>query len=294
VTVDLVLYGAISTVLCVLVIVVLGPAQVWDNLGAYRAGAGHQLGADWLANLRLTLNVMAQDQRGLYVLAAAGLILGAWRQPALTAALIGWAMAILALFASYGDLADKHIVYLVPPVALLAALGVGIVADVLVRNIVANPVRSWGEVAATVVGGLGLLAYVLYLPAVYRADVYLIREAPKVAAERRGRSADLEIAEIIRSHTPEDGWVLADNPNAAFTARRLVIPYLVDTSGTRIDAGSLTARLALSQIDQYRPNVIVTWPHRLAKLGELVRALPERGYHLERSYELGWKVYIRE
>jgi predicted membrane-bound mannosyltransferase len=294
VVVDVTLYSAVVAALCGLVIVGLGPAQVWDNLGAYRTGAGHQFGADRLANLRLTLNVMAQDQPGLYILAAAGLLVGLWKRPAITVALVGWALAIVALFASYGDLADKHIVYLVPPIALLAALGVGIVADTLVGSIRSKRLLSRGHAVAAVIGGLGLLAYAVYLPAVYRADVYLIREAPKIAAERRGRAVDLEIAEIIRARTPPGGWVLADNPNAAFEARRLVIPYLVDTSGTRIDAGSLTTRLALDQIDQYRPHVIVTWPRRLAKLDELIESLPGRGYHLERSYPLGWKVYVRE
>jgi hypothetical protein len=113
-------------------------------------------------------------------------------------------------------------------------------------------------------------------------------------AERRGRAVDLEIAGIISDRTPPDGWVLADNPLAAFIARRKVLPYLVDTSGTRIDAGSLTAALAIDQIQRYQPSVIVTSPRRLGKLDDLTRRLPELGYRLEKSYELGWKVYVRE
>ena len=88
--------------------------------------------------------------------------------------------------------------------------------------------------------------------------------------------------------------MLADNPLAAFEAHRAVIPYLVDTSGTRIDAGSLTPALAIDQIERYQPSVIVTWPRRLGKLDELTRRLPELGYRLETTYELGWKVYVRE
>ena len=131
------------------------------------------------------------------------------------------------------------------------------------------------------------------VPAVYAADRYLLREAPKVAAERRGRAVDQEIAEIIRTETPPDGWVLADNPGAAFDARRKVIPYLVDTSGTRIDAGSLTSPLVAEYVRRYRPSVIVTWPRRLGKLDEFVGQLPELGYRLEKRYDLGWKVYVR-
>ena len=53
-------------------------------------------------------------------------------------------------------------------------------------------------------------------------------------------------------------------------------------------------RLVIDQIQQYRPSVIVTWPRRLGKLDELVRSLPSLGYHLERSYDIGWRVYVRE
>lgn len=330
--VDLVLYGVIVGAIGIVVVAALGPSQVWDNLGAYRTGAGRQFGAVWSTNLRLTANVMVQDQPGIYALALAGLLLGLWRRPALTLALVAWALAIVGLFAVYGDLADKHIVYLVPPVALLAALGVGLTVEVAAQvfpglrpfaglpppdrsapSALVPPSAAAGahdypypnqpssgsgmraaHLAALAVGAVGIVGYLSFLPAVYHADQFLLREAPKIAAERRGKLIDEEIARIIQSRTPPDGWVLADNPGAAFEARRLVLPYLVDTSGTRIDAGSLTTRLATEQIQRYRPSVIVTWPRRLGKLDDLVRSLPSLGYRLERSYEIGWKVYVRD
>jgi hypothetical protein len=284
--------------------VILGPAQVWDNLGAYRGGAGHRLGADAFPNLRLTAITMRQEQVGLFVLAGVGAVLGLWRRPLPTLALLAWAAAVLLLFALYGDLADKHIVYLVPAVALLAACGAGFGAESIAAVVTGISRRSQGSTwarqparIASLAAGVGLVgigAYLVSLPAVYAADQYLSRVAPKVAAERRGQSTDQEIAAIMRSHTPPDGWVLSDNPLAAFEARRRVLPYLVDTSGTRIDAGSLTAALAEDQIRQYQPSVIVTWPRRLGKLDDLARRLPDLGYRLERSYELGWKVYVRD
>ena len=293
VVLDTLLYGLIVGAICAVVIVLLGPAQVWDNLGAYRGGAGHAFGADAGENLRLTANVMRGERPGLFVLATAGLLLGLWHRPAVTVALAAWAVAVLALFAGYGDLADKHIVYLTPSVALLAAIGAGLGAEALIALLKRRHGGRYGVVAAAA-GLVGIAAYAAFLPGVYAADRYLLREAPRVAAERRGRAVDMEIAEIIRSATPADGWVLADNPNAAFDARRKVIPYLVDTSGTRIDAGSLTSTLAVEYVQRYQPAVIVTWPLRLGKLDEFVSRLPELGYRLERSYPLGWNVYVRE
>ena len=294
---DVALYGLVVLALCAVVIALLGPTQVWDNLGAYRGGAGHALGADASANLRLTANVMRGERAGLFVLAAAGLVIGLWRRPVVTLALAAWALAVVALFAGYGDLADKHIVYLTPSLVLLAALGAGLGAEAIVA--LAARLREGGVLAsravvgAALIGAVGIAAYLVSLPAVYAADRYLLREAPKVAAERRGRAVDQEIAETIRAATPPDGWVLSDNPGSAFDARRKVIPYLVDTSGTRVDAGSLTSPLVAEYVQRYRPSVIVTWPGRLGKLDEFVRQLPELGYRLEKLYDLGWKVYVR-
>jgi hypothetical protein len=298
---DVTLYGVVVLAVCAVVIIWLGPARVWDNLGAYRGGAGHGFGADAATNLRLTMNVLRQEQVGFFVLAAAGAPLAFLRNRTAASALLAWAAAVLGLFALYGDLADKHIVYLVPPLALLGAVGAGIALEAvsgLIRTATERGSHRMGRAPRSLVvpilGALGVLAYVVSLWSISRADLYLLREAPKIAAERRGRDVDREIAEIIRSHTPPDGWVLADNPGAAFEARRLVIPYLVDTSGTRIDAGSLTSAVAYDHVQSYRPSVIVTWPRRLGKLDDFVGLLPQIGYRLERSYDLGWKVYVRD
>jgi hypothetical protein len=286
---DLLLFGALLTAICAMTIAALGPAQVWDNLGAYRAGAGHQFGADRSANLRLTVNVMRQEPPGLYVLAGAGLLIGLWRRRTLTIALVAWALAILALFSVYGDLADKHIVYLVPPVALLGALGVGLLAEAVATLLAGSRLgrravmRRSRTLVVLAIGVAGVAGYLWFLPALYRADVFLIREAPKLAAERRGKAVDLEIAEIIRARTPPDGWVLSDNPGAAFEARRLVIPYLVDTSGTRVDAGSLTSEVAIHEAERFRPLVIVTTRRRLGKLEGFNRWLAS-DFRLVRTY----------
>jgi Dolichyl-phosphate-mannose-protein mannosyltransferase len=291
--IDMLMYGTVVAVICTSVIVLLGPAQVWDNLGAYRGGAGDVLKVDTVENLRLTANVMRHEQAGLFVLGAAGVVLGLWRRPVVTLALLAWGLAVLALFAVYADLADKHIVYLIPSIALLAAIGAGLGVDGALALRTLGRERRAALVSA-VVGGAGLLAYVWTLPAVFVTDLYLLREAPRVEWNRRGGAVDVEIAEIIGARTPPDGWVLSDNPNAAFEARRKVIPYLVDTSGTRIDAGSLTSTLVTEYVQRYQPKVIVTWPRRIGKLDDFVGRLPELGYRLEKGYDLGWKVYVRE
>jgi hypothetical protein len=154
------------------------------------------------------------------------------------------------------------------------------------------------SVRASAVGaallGLGAIAlYVWTLLPIYRADRYLIWEAEEVAERRRDRVAELDMADVMRSRAGPGDWVLSDNPNAAFQARRKVIPSLVDTSGTRIDAGSLTSPIAIDAVTRYRPAVVVTWARRLGRLDDFTRWLTESGYRLDRTYDNGWKLYLR-
>ena len=144
------------------------------------------------------------------------------------------------------------------------------------------------------IGVIGLLAYATQVQALYRADRYLIYDAESVAIQRRNRPAELDMAQVMRDRASPDDWVLSDNPNAAFRARRLVIPSLVDTSGTRVDAGSLTSEKASVAVAEYRPSVIVTWRGLLGRLDDFVRGLPAQGYRLDRTYEDGWRLYVRE
>jgi hypothetical protein len=339
---DFLLYGAVVAVLCALVVAALGPAQVWDNLGAYRSGAGGALGADWGENLRLTRGILARERAGLFALAAVGLLLGLWRRPLGAASIALWAAAILGMFLLYGDLADKHIVYLVPPLALLAGAGVGIAAEAAlgrwagatrpegegtVHDLLCHPERGGGSpippgrhgrsfaalrmtgkwrltgqpalgesstrVLVSVLGLAALAIYLLDLVPLYRADVSLIQEAPLVAARRRDLAAELDMAEVMQARAGPNEWVLSDNPGAAFRARRFQIPALVDTSGTRIDAGSLTASIAIDAAGRYQPTVVVTWERRLGRLDAFTRWLPANGYRLDRTYPNGWDLYVR-
>jgi len=309
--VNLLRYGAIVLGLCALIVGVLGPAQVWENLGAYRAAVGGRPGSEWAGNLRLVGNVLSQERVGLFALAVVGALLGLWRRPTQTVAIVFWAAAILAMFSLYGDLADKHVVYLVPPLALLGGIGVGVtaalVSGVAVRIVGAvrePPLPATARFSAEranpfsdlLTATIGLTALALYLwtvPAIYRANRYLIVEAEAVAERRRDLPAELDMAEVMRTAAGPTDWVLSDNPSAAFRARRLVIPSLVDTSGTRVDAGSLTDAQAIDAVERYRPAVIVTWARRLGRLDALTRWLPEHGYRLDRTYDNGWKLYLR-
>lgn len=278
-----------AAAVCLAVIVALGPAGVYEDLGAYRGGASSKLGSDAAENWRLTMGILGRDRLAVLGLAAAG-ALGALRAPRMVLPLACWPLAVAGLFTVYDDLADKHIIYLTFPVAVLAGIGVGFMSQAARELVRERRVQLAGAGAVGLVAGFG---YIGDLPRVWRADQYMLHEAGRVAESRRDLRADIEIAEIMVQHTDQGEFVLSDNPNAAFRARRLVPPRLVDTSGTRIDAGSLTSDLAIRTTREFRPGVVVTAPNRLGKLAPFVRWLTETEYELVKTYDVGWRVYVR-
>jgi hypothetical protein len=287
---DVLVFGAVGALVCAAVVLALGPADVYEDLGAYRGGAARSLGSDAAENWRLTVNVVSRDRLALVGLAAAA-ALALLMVPRRILPILSWPIAVLAMFVTYDDLADKHIVYLIFPLALLAGIGVGVLAQATVdvargRRLPALPVL--------IVALVPFVGYVADLQRVWRADHFIVYEAGAVAERRRDIDAEIEIAALIGRVTAPDEFVLTDHPNAAFRARRLVPPKLVDTSGTRIDAGSLTDALVISTVERYRPTVVITSPLRMGKLGGFVRWLGESRYQLVRAYgDNTWRVYLR-
>ncbi|MFN8521704.1 MAG: glycosyltransferase family 39 protein [Chloroflexota bacterium] len=294
-------FATVVALVCGLVVLALGPAQVWDNLGAYRAGAGHTLGADWAKNLRLSSIEVGYELPGFFVVAVVGFALGLWRRTAATLIVGSWLCAVLLMFALYGDLADKHVVYVIPPLALLGALGVDVTASLLAGGVALVRSRrarttdgpAFLDGAALLVGLLAVVIYVLGIQSLYREQRRVVIDNEKIAERRRNLDREIEIADIIQSKTQPNEWVLSDDPSAAFRARRMVIPSLVDTSGTRVDAGSLTSERAIAASEQYRPVVVVTRGGRLAKLDAFKEWLTASGYQTVRTYDGGWRVYVR-
>jgi hypothetical protein len=281
--------AAAGAVVTVAVVVALGPAGVYEDLAAYRGGASRGLFSDAPENWQLAYRILARDRLGLVGLAVAGALLAS-RWPRAILPLVSWPLTVTFLFIVYDDLADKHIVYLTFPLSLLAGVGVGAAA------LAASELLSSRRLTSVLIVGVAALAASSYLgdiQRVWRADVFMLHEAGRVAENRRDIRSELEIAEIMGRLSSPSEFVLTDNPNAAFRAKRMVPPKLVDTSGTRIDAGSLTDGLAISTAQQYQPAVIVTAPNRMAKLNGFVRWMGDGNYELAKSYDIGWKVYLR-
>lgn len=250
------------------VLVALDLPRVFEVLGAYRGGAQGRLGSDAAANLALIRKLLLAERVGFLLLPLVGLGLGLRRWPRIVAALLAWPLAQLMLFVAYTDLADKHVVYLVPPLALLGGLAVGGLAVALTEL---RSARRWGWLGVALPGLGALVLYAAFIPALWRADQALLRD--EVERIRRDEAGTREQAALMAAITPPTAFVLTDNPIAAFDARRPVPPWLVDTSGTRVDAGSLRSEVAIREAERFRPLVVVTNPRRLGKLDGFTRWL---------------------
>ena len=274
----LALAGLAGLALGLVSLLLLDAPRVLEVLGAYRLGAQRQSGSDALDNLTLVWKVLGAERPGLLALVIVGRALGARLWPRPTLALAGWLLAQLGLFLVYTDLADKHIVYLLPPLAQLGGLaGAGTVVALasLLRS------RQSGWAAAAAAGLLALGVYAALAPGLWRAGWALADDTDERA--RRDYAGTRAQAELMAGLSGPDDWVLTDHPLAAFEARRPMPPWLVDTSGTRIDAGALTSEQVIQEVEQYRPTVIVTLRRRLGKLEAFRRWLADH-YVLLQTY----------
>jgi hypothetical protein len=277
----LVLMGAclLSLTLVALVLFTLGPTRVIEVLASYRSGAQGLAGSAAGQNLALLARLVGGGERaGFLALVAVGTGFGllCWRPVGL--ALVAWPLAQLALFSAYTDLADKHIVYLIPPMALLGGLalaGLGLA----VRRFRVTRSPTWAAAGLAVL--MALVLYAASVPLLWHYDRELRNDADERA--RRDYLGTQEQADLMRTLTDPTDFVLTDNPIAAFQAGRLVPPWLVDTSGTRVDAGSLTAGVAIREAVRYQPKVVVTWRRRLGKLEDFNRWLAS-DYRLIKTY----------
>jgi hypothetical protein len=266
-----------AALLAASVLAALDLARVVEVLGGYRGGAQGSPGADLAENLLLVRKVLAAEGVGFLALAAVGAGVGLYRRSAATA-LLAWPLVGGALFAAYTDLADKHVVYLVPPLALLGGLAVGALADIAPRW---RQTRDRRLLARAALGLLALASYAWSAPRLWHADRELRNDADERA--RRDYVGTREQADLIAAVTSPSEFVLTDNPIAAYYARRPVPPWLVDTSGTRVEAGSLTPEVAIREAERFRPVVVGTVRRRLGKLDGFERWL-QADYRIVKTY----------
>ena len=293
---DVLLYGAVGVAVCGLVVALVGPAQVWDQIVGYRLAARAARGWDLVANLAILREELAREGLGLLLAVAIGAAILLRRRPLEALAVLVWLSAALALLLVYSPLFPKHVVYLLPPLALLGGIGLGeaiAVAAVMpsaARDLASRrrflaplgmsrgvSVTKW--VRPSAIGAiLALAAYLGSLPAVAGQDVRILGREGGEDAERY--ADDVRVVAAVAG--PND-FIVMDDAYLALESGRLVPPFLVDLSLNRILARALTGEQAIAETTRFGARAIVSQDTHLGQLPRYL-AWVDREYVLVKSY----------
>jgi len=298
------LIGACAVAIAVPTLLI-GFSEILEQVVAFRlrSRAAEGRGVDW--NWARILEELAGDRPGIAAFAAAGAVVAATRLGRASIPWLAWPAASLLLLLVHTPLHGKHVVTLIPPLALLAGAGVGLLweraGDSATRGRTMDDRRRASEVRRlpSVVdrlslGGpagtrpllaavaLGAVAYLATLPAVAARDQQLVFN-PEPLENDPAAYWYPEVISTLRSITSQQDVIATDHPYLTFQARRLVPPPLVESSVTRILASSLTADDAIEEATRYRTAAVLLWADKLATLRRF-KAWVDRSYVPVRVY----------
>ncbi|MCC7105970.1 MAG: glycosyltransferase family 39 protein, partial [Chloroflexi bacterium] len=269
---DVLLAAGLAVGFTLLVLLALGPAEVWDQIVNYRLGASE--GGQWnfAQNYKTVVLEPVRAQSVLYLVALVGAVLLLLRDFRSGLALTLFELGTVALLVRYYPLHPKHLVYLYPPLCLLAGAGLG-EATRLARlegeRGLALRLASVG--AAALLAAWHLTAYTAGTgKADPNADISVEDDADL-------HSFDEDASRGLALLAQPDEFVLTDYPYVAALARRLVPPDLVDPSKGRMRAGVLNDRMVYDTADRFDVHLILIWADRFKRLGSFPTWL-ERNY----------------
>jgi hypothetical protein len=303
---DLMRGALLAAAVTAVTVIAMGPYGVYEQLVAYRGGAAGAFSLRSIENARLARQAISTEGWGILVGATAGTLVALRTMPRLAVAPIVWAAASFTLILCYNDLSEKHLVYMVPPLVLLACAGPpaawiawsqrknlsdGVSGTVLGRLRATAQSQGKGGLLTLVVASVGVLAYAITLPTALHQMTQIVWPDAASLELRRDRASEIELTSTFRRLAGPGEFVVSDNPLAAFDARRLVPPWLADPSGTRVDAGSLTAPLIIEQVRQYRPLAVATWRGRTGKLEDYIAWLDTNYVLIDTFGDGEWRVY---
>ena len=257
---DLSIYGAVGLAVVIPVVFLVGPTEVWEQVVGYRLSARTVRGWDLAMNGATIRAELAFEGPGLPLLAVVGLVSLARRRPAEAAAILTWLGGGLVMLLVHSPLWPKHLVYLLPPLALLAGAG----GAEAVRGVIAVLERRRPARLAPVALA-GCVVYVATLPALIGQ---LARVAgPRVTTDLERYADDLR---MVAAATEPGDFIVMDDAYMAMLSGRLVPPHLTDLSVTRVLARALTGEQAIRETQRYGARVVVIQDDRLGQYPEYV------------------------
>ena len=264
-----------------------GFADVWDQSVTYHLDSPG--GSDPVANLTKVVDTLLTRDPLLVALGVVTLVAvvvrrrrgeparpvpegdrpapdGERRRPALPLAIGLWAAAMFLMLVTEHPMWRPHVSELVPPLALLIALYRPAGKPLWITTAVVIPfslVFAWGAIT----------------PLWYTGD-----EADVVAELRA---------------LPDGALAISDEPGQVWRSGHLTPDWLVDTSVLRTESDRPSLWITTDTImeDAERPEVcaVVLWTPRFREdMGDLDERLVDAGYHLEATYSLDRRLYLKD
>ncbi|MBA2447086.1 MAG: glycosyltransferase family 39 protein [Chloroflexi bacterium] len=270
------LVGAVTAAVVVGIVLLTGLPAVFNQMVEYRLRSREASGWELRENWKLLQATLGRDGLGLFALAIGSGLALLTASPRRGLPFVLWPLASLGLLLAYAPLFPKHAVVVLPPLAVAAGAGAGLVWR-------AARARRWQGMLGLVLLAGPALFYLWSAPAVLAWDARLMSFGPSTEGERFAESADA--ARTIATLTTRGQFVITDHPYLAFLAQRLVPPELADPSKTRVRARELTGEDIAASGEAYDARLVVLWGDRLRTL---------RGFTawLDRTF-LPVKVYAR-
>jgi hypothetical protein len=237
---DLLVFGAAVGGTGLLVVLVYGPVELFQQVILYRLGSRQAEGWRLADNWRLLWFELQWDQPAMYALAAVGALVLFIARPRAGLPLVAWAIATWAILLVYSPLATKHAAVVPPAMALLAGPGIAIVATRLWVN--RKDALGW-------VGAILVIAMVGWYATAIPTVVARNRIAMTVGDA--GPDSYQEESQIVQGLSKPGEYILVDDPYLAFLNRRPMPPLLVDTSIFRIRSGTLSGADVVDQAERH-------------------------------------------
>ena len=279
--------------------VLIGFSEILEQVVAFRLRSREAEGRGIGWNWGRIVEELSADRAGLFAFAVAGgiVMLGRLRSAAIP--LVAWLPASLLLLLVHTPLHGKHIVTLIPPAAVLAAIGVVLVAPAVpavvaqVQHLVGSRPgtgrtasrsgrRSLAPRLGVALVTAGLVLYLWNLPPVLARDADLLFDPDPLENDPPAYWYP-EVAATLREVIDQDEMVVTDHPYLTFRAGRLVPPPLVESSVTRVLAGSLTPDDFIAEATRYDAQAILLWADKITTMRE-VKSWVDKSYVAVRAY----------
>lgn len=277
---DVALFGLVAAAVGLGICLLYGLPALLDQVLQYRLAAHRASGWSLRENWSIARQELVDESLAFYALALLGGLYAAFRHPRAVLPLVAWLVLSALLLAVYSPLQFKHVVILLPPLALLAGCGLVGAWRVESGEWRVRPPHSLLSTLYTLLSTSLAAWYLLTLP---RA-VDLHRQVIAGVAESVPESYAEEAALVAELAGPDE-LVVVDDPYLAYRARRLVPPALVDTSHYRIRSGALSASAAIADLERFDVRVLFLFSDGLRELGQRFEQYVDERYRAVRIYE---------